>query len=140
MGYKRKFRESVTLADGTVVPSGAHVEFAITSIQNESVSSPEHFDGFRYYRMRQDPAEGHKHQFASTSETSLHFGHGKYSCPGRFMSASLIKMTLGSLLIDYEFKLSEGDRPESIHVFEFNFPNPKTRLLLKRRTERAASL
>ena len=135
VGFKRKFREAVTLNDGTFIPAGAHIEFPITSIQDSVIASADEFDGFRYYRMRQDPNEAHKHQFASTSETCLHFGHGKYSCPGRFISASLIKMTLGTLLMDYEFKLDESGRPESLHVFEFNFPNPKTKLLLRKRND-----
>ncbi|KAG2411931.1 hypothetical protein HFD88_009487 [Aspergillus terreus] len=62
---------------------GAHVEFAIVPIQHDNTCDPAVFDGLRYYRMRQTPSEAHRHQFATTSESVPHFGHGQNSCPGR---------------------------------------------------------
>lgn len=133
MGYKRKLTESITLSDGLQLPAGAHVEFAIVPIQHDNTSDPTRFDGLRYYRMRQTPSETYRHQFATTSHSVLHFGHGQNSCPGRFMASNVIKMVLGTLLTEYDFKLDRSGRPEGIHAFEYNFPSPTAHLLLRKR-------
>ncbi|KAL4905803.1 hypothetical protein BDW74DRAFT_184870 [Aspergillus multicolor] len=133
MGYKRKIMQDTTLSDGLHLPSEAHIEFAIVPIQHSSVSDPSQFDGFRYYRKRQSQAEFYRHQFATTSPADLHFGHGRNSCPGRFMASNVIKMVIGTLLTEYEFRLDCEGRPEGVKAFEFNFPSPTARLLLRRR-------
>ena len=134
MGYKRKIKTQVVLSDGLVLPAGAHIEFAIVPIQQDNTEHPEKFDALRFYRMRQTRSEAHKHQFATTSPSSLHFGHGQNSCPGRFMASNVIKMVLGTLLIEYDFKLKEGPgRPRGISAFEYNFPNPTAHLLIRKR-------
>ncbi|PWY96731.1 putative cytochrome P450 [Aspergillus sclerotioniger CBS 115572] len=139
MGYKRKIIEATQLSDGLHLPAGAHVEFAIVPIQHDSVADPTRFDGLRYYRMRQTPAEAHRHQFATTSNSVLHFGHGQNSCPGRFMASNVIKMVLGTLLTEYDFKLDQTVRPDGISAFEYNFPNPTARVLLRKKKKKAPS-
>lgn len=102
--------------------------------------NPLEFDGFRHYRKRQledDPAapevdeksrneNRHRHQFATTSETNLHFGHGRYACPGRFLAGNTIKMILSNMLLRYDFRFPGGstDRPDNVHLHEYVFPNP----------------
>ncbi|KAF2233096.1 cytochrome P450 [Viridothelium virens] len=63
------------------------------------------FEGFRNYQKRLFPGEANKHQFATISNDNLHFGHGKYSCPGRFFAANTIRVLLAKFLLDYEFDL-----------------------------------
>ncbi|EED11992.1 cytochrome P450, putative [Talaromyces stipitatus ATCC 10500] len=135
MGYKRKITENITLSDGLQLPAGAHVEFAIVPIQQDNTINSTEFDGLRYYRLRQAPSQAHRHQFATTSESVLHFGHGQNSCPGRFMASNVIKMTLGKMMLEYDFKLDQFKRPEGIHAFEYNFPNPEVHLLLRKRNQ-----
>ena len=62
---------------------------------------PSTFDPFRYSRLREDkstPENANKFQFAMTDRNSLHFGHGKYACPGRFFASNEIKILLCHLL------------------------------------------
>jgi hypothetical protein len=40
------------------------------------------FGAFRFSKLRSRPGEELKHQFISTSNTNLVFGHGKDACPG----------------------------------------------------------
>ncbi|PYH37644.1 cytochrome P450 [Aspergillus neoniger CBS 115656] len=133
MGYKRQFTDEIELSDGLHLPAGSHVEFPIVPIQHDSVEDPTRFDGLRYYRLRQNRSETYRHQFATTSPTSLHFGHGQNSCPGRFMASNIIKMVLGTLLTEFEFKLEQPGRPKGLHPFEFNFPSHSANLMLRRR-------
>ena len=126
--------EPLTLHDGLILPVGAHIEMAIVPIQRDHTENPEHFDGLRFYKKRLDPAEAHKHQFATTNAHILHFGHGKQACPGRFMASNIIKMVLGSLLLRYDFKFPEGQgRPKSLPAFEYSFPSPKGRVMFLER-------
>lgn len=134
--YHRMLRKDYKLNDGTVLRSGSHTCMAINSIQNdpENTSNPEVFDGYRYYNMRKREHEEHLHQFATTDSKSLHFGHGIYACPGRFLAALQIKIILVKLLMDYDFKFAEGQgRPENLTAYEYIFPNPEAVLLMKRR-------
>ena len=134
VGYKRKIKSALVLSDGLSLPAGAHVELPIVPIQREHTDNPDEFDALRYYRLRQTQSEKHRHQFSTTSPSSLHFGHGQNSCPGRFLASNVIKMVLGTLLIEYDFKLEGGPaRPVGISAFEYNFPSPSARLLLRKR-------
>lgn len=123
--------------DGTVIPRNAHVSMAVNAIQNdpEVTLEPETFDGLRYYKLRQHEGESHLHQFSTTEEKVLNFGHGANSCPGRFFASLEIKIILVRLIMDYEYKFPDGTgRPENLKAHEFIFPNPEGELLMRRRS------
>ncbi|KAL2038431.1 hypothetical protein N7G274_008770 [Stereocaulon virgatum] len=124
-------------ADGTVIPRNAHVSMAVNAIQNDPEVTPEPrtFDGLRYYKLRQQDCESHLHQFSTTQEKILNFGHGANSCPGRFFASLEIKIILVRLIMDYEYKFPDGKgRPENVRAHEFIFPNPEGELLMRRRS------
>lgn len=135
MGYKRRIRQPLILSDGIQLPAKAHIEFPIVEIQRENTENADTFDGLRFYKLRQNPDDAHKYQFASTSRDSLHFGHGQHSCPGRFTASIEIKMIIASLLLDYDMRFPESyeGRPKSIPAFEYIFPDPWAKILFKRR-------
>ncbi|RDL34575.1 Uncharacterized protein BP5553_07703 [Venustampulla echinocandica] len=136
LSYHRVMLEKHVLADGMVLPRGAHISMPVSAIQNdpEVTSDPEVFDGFRYYKLRQREGERHLHQFVTTQTTSLNFGHGKHACPGRFFASLEIKNILVRLIMDYDWKLEDGKgRPPNLTAHEFIFPNPEANLLMKKR-------
>ncbi|KAI0425478.1 cytochrome P450 monooxygenase [Xylaria sp. FL1042] len=144
LAFNRVVRERLELSDGTVLPVGTHFAMASDAIMHDKTKlagegDPGEFDGFRYLKLREDPADLeniHRYQFASTDNNSLHFGHGRYACPGRFFASNEIKMILGSLLLDYEFKFPDGQgRPENMSADENIFPDPGKKVLLRRRTD-----
>jgi cytochrome P450 len=103
-----------------------------------NVPNPMRFDGFRHYNNRLQPGESNRHQFATTSDKNLHFGHGKFSCPGRFFAANTIKMVISNLLLKYDFHLEGSatgsvERPENVRLHEYVFPNPEAKVSLKLR-------
>lgn len=100
-----------------------------------NIADPDVFDGFRYARLRQSSADNaNKHQFAMTDANSLHFGHGKYSCPGRFFASNEIKMILAHLLLNFDFRYPEGQgRPRNLSADENIYPDPAARLQMRRR-------
>lgn len=136
LSYHRVMLQDIVLNDGTLLPRGSHISMPVNAIQNHpSVTpNPEVFDPLRYYKLRQREGEVHLHQFATTEPEILNFGHGKYACPGRFFASLEIKNILVRLIMDYDWKLPEGQgRPENLRAHEFIFPNQKATLLMKGR-------
>ncbi|PLB51301.1 cytochrome P450 [Aspergillus steynii IBT 23096] len=136
LSMHRVLLQDAHLFDGTLLPKGAHISMAVNDIQNDPdvTPEPEKFDGFRYYRLREREGEGHLHQFSTTQERILNFGHGQNACPGRFFASLEIKIILVRLLMDYEFKFKHGNkRPENLRAHEFIFPNPDAEILMRRR-------
>lgn len=138
LSMHRVMLQNHQLSDGIVLSKGAHVSMAVNAIQNdpEVTPDPEVFDGLRYYKLRQQDGEGHLHQFSTTQERVLNFGHGANSCPGRFFASLEIKIILVRLIMDYDWKLPDGQsRPANLTAHEFIFPNPDAEIYVRKRRE-----
>ncbi|KAF3010115.1 hypothetical protein E8E14_000951 [Neopestalotiopsis sp. 37M] len=135
LSYHRVMTQAYRMDDGTYLPRGTHIAMPVQAIQNDPalIENPDVFDGFRYYRRRQDPAQTHLHQFATTEKTQLNFGHGRAACPGRFFASLEIKCILVHLIMNYDFKLAGKERPSNLRAHEFIFPNPDGELLVRER-------
>ncbi|RHZ63614.1 cytochrome P450 [Aspergillus thermomutatus] len=141
LAFNRIVSEDLTLSDGTLLPKGTHFSMPSAAILQDPSVEPDanHFDGFRYYKKRLNPEEANKHQFAMTDNNNLHFGHGKFSCPGRFFASNEIKIIMAHLLTDFEFKYPPGaSRPRNLTADENLYPDPSARLLMRRRRATAA--
>ena len=130
-------RQQLTLSDGAVLPKNTHLMMPIYPIvvDPKVTTDPMTFDGLRHYNLRQRPGELNKHQFATTSNVNMHFGHGRFACPGRFFAATSIKLFLANLLLKYDFKFddAEPERPPHLCVHEYVFPNPERKVYFKLR-------
>ncbi len=138
LSMHRVMMQNYQLSNGTMLSKGAHVSMAVNAIQNDPdvTPNPEVFDGLRYYKLRQQDGEGHLHQFSTTQEKILNFGHGANSCPGRFFASLEIKIILVRLIMDYDWKLPEGQgRPANLSAHEFVFPNPDAKIYVRERKE-----
>lgn len=138
LSMHRVMMQNYQLSDGTMLSKGAHVSMAVNAIQNDPdvTPKPEVFDGLRYYKLRQQDGQGHLHQFSTTQEKILNFGHGANSCPGRFFASLEIKIILVRLIMDYDWKLPEGQgRPANLSAHEFVFPNPDAKIYVRERKE-----
>lgn len=138
LSYHRIMLRDHMLQDSTLLPRGAHIAMPVNAIQNSVTPNPDVFDPLRYYKLRQRENEGHLHQFATTEPMVLNFGHGKYACPGRFFAALEIKSILVRLIMEFDWKLPDGeDRPENLRAHEFIFPNQEGILYMKTRSSEA---
>lgn len=136
LSMHRVMLKSHKLYDGTVLTKNAHISMAVNAIQNdpEVTPVPELFDGLRYYKLRKIDGAGHLHQFSTTQERVLNFGHGLHSCPGRFFAGLEIKILLVRLIMDYDYKLPDGKgRPANLTAHEFIYPNPDGEFLMRAR-------
>ncbi|EDP49182.1 hypothetical protein KXX16_003034 [Aspergillus fumigatus] len=113
IGMFRLAKEKVTLKDGTVVPKGTNIAFANDlRFDPEMYLEPETFDGYRFQRMREDPAKIDLAPFTKTRMSHLAFGHGKHACPGRFLACDEAKLILCHILLNYDIRAVEGSPPE----------------------------
>ncbi|KAJ5745766.1 hypothetical protein N7520_010948 [Penicillium odoratum] len=110
--------EAIPLSDGIVIPKGATIAVsAHVNLDKTIYPDPEKYDGYRFFKKRQEPGHEHKHQFVTTTRESYGFGHGLHSCPGRFFAANETKILLIHLLLKYDWKLKdEGGRPKNIEL------------------------
>ena len=128
--------KSHTLSTGELLPKFAHVSFAGVpmSMSEDYFDQAETFDGFRFERLRLNSDTNHNGlQFTSSYEGSLHFGHGRHMCPGRFMGSLISKLLLIEILQRYDLKLVEGGRPESLMFFDMDIPDPQYAILFRDR-------
>jgi ent-kaurene oxidase len=109
--------------------------FPVVPIALDSVSpDPDQFDGFRFYRERQKPGKTNLYQFAMTDKNTMHFGHGRYSCPGRFFATHTIKILMSYFILNYDIKYPEGkSRPKNFCAHEYVFPDPKAHVLIRKK-------
>ncbi|KAM7199176.1 cytochrome P450 [Rhypophila sp. PSN 637] len=139
LGFHRSVQDpkGIKLHDGAYLPKGTHICMASysTTSDPEVIPNAQEFDPLRYWRLRQSsPQEANKHQFATTSNQFLHFGHGKFSCPGRFFASNELKLLFATLLLRYEFKFAGGQtRPRCLNIDEFLFADPKAEVLMRER-------
>jgi len=107
------------------------------SLSDKYLEDAKTFDGFRFERMRRDPEKNHSGlQLNSTYEASLHFGHGRQACPGRFFGSAVAKIFLVRLLQRYDLKLAEGgSRPKNLEIMDMSVPHPACEVLFKDRVQ-----
>jgi hypothetical protein len=142
------------LPNGTILPRGTHIAFAPpyqTSIQHPPASvltSPSQpplseFHPFRYSDIRTIPGEENKHQFVTTGSEAIGFGHGHWTCPGRFFAGNEIKVVVIELLKRYDLGLgSKGEsvkdgcvRPPTLVAGTEYYPDPTATVWLKSRSK-----
>ncbi|KAI1329439.1 cytochrome P450 [Xylariaceae sp. FL0255] len=134
--YQRKAMIPITLSNGFKIPAGTIVQ-CNTNILDETPAAwgdAHAFDGFRFYRLRSNPEDANRFQFASPSYDSMQFGFGNDACPGRFFASNQIKIILAYILSHYDFKFADDvvGRPKNF-LFEVNvLADPTAKVLFKK--------
>ncbi|KAI2820521.1 hypothetical protein CBS115989_3651 [Aspergillus niger] len=110
--------EEITLSDATVIPKGASLVVSAHTMQDESIYLNAHtYDGYRFYRKRQEPGHENKHQLVMTSAEHYGFGHGVRACPGRFFATNEIKILLAHIILKYDIRFPDGQsRPANWEI------------------------
>ncbi|KAJ0311102.1 hypothetical protein COL516b_001805 [Colletotrichum fioriniae] len=95
--------------NGTRLPKGSLLAVSLEGLRDASqFENPNVFDGFRFARKRQEPGQENQWQFTSTRNEFPSFGHGQWSCPGRFLVANELKIFLAELLLRYDVGYPAG--------------------------------
>jgi len=79
----------------------------VVNFDLDLLTNPDDFDGFRYYKMRQNSSTGNlaHTQFVSANDRDRYFGYGKHACPGRFFAANELKVILAQIILGYDIMM-----------------------------------
>ena len=136
VGFHRMVQsQPITLSDGNILPVGTHICTPTYEITRDPDIIPnQEYDGLRYYKLRQNAENENAVLFTTTDKTHMHFGHGRYACPGRFFASNVMKIILTECLLRYDFKFLEGQgRPKNLNADEILYAHPSTKLMVRKR-------
>ncbi|KAK7060436.1 hypothetical protein VNI00_001201 [Paramarasmius palmivorus] len=108
-----------TFSTGQTVPAGTMISCPVLSVQTDEAlyEDGKKFKPWRFYDMRDEEEEGHKHSLPSTRPEYITFGHGKSACPGRFFAAYELKAMLAHIVTTYDIKFEDGQRkPANVYI------------------------
>ncbi|PRP86150.1 hypothetical protein PROFUN_03137 [Planoprotostelium fungivorum] len=127
--------EGYTFSDGTHVPCGVTISAASGGLHRDErvYEKPEEFMPFRFAEMRDEEGEGSKHQMVATSNEYLPFGHGRHACPGRFFAVNELKAMMSYVLLNYDVKTIDGQRPKNSYFGTAVVPHTTAELLIRKR-------
>nr|AOC89099.1 cytochrome P450 monooxygenase [Fusarium lunulosporum] len=130
----REAQSDITLSDGTFIPKGHQIAVSCHNMRDGRIyENPEKWDGYRFFRERQQSAREDKVQLSSTSVEHMGFGYGEHACPGRFFAAKQVKIVMMYLLLNYEWKIPEGPEPQLMAWCTTWVTDPDYEVLMRRK-------
>ncbi|KXS99916.1 hypothetical protein AC578_898 [Pseudocercospora eumusae] len=138
-------KDGIDLGDGLRVPCGVRIAAPSVAIHRDEhfYGNAYEYDAFRFSRGREqgggEKADVDKRSqgMVTTSESFLAFGGGRQACPGRFFASQEMKLMLAYIVMNYDVKLP-GPRPQIYDFKHASVPDPKSQLMIRRRTPQAA--
>lgn len=100
---------------------------------------PQRFDGLRFYRSggNEDTNSSGIQDYTGIEPGNLSWGNGRFTCPGRWYAAVMIKLIVARLLLDHDVSFPPGqtERPRNGKYDTDIHPSfGQTIVLTKRRT------
>lgn len=132
----RTAEETIHLKDGPSIRKGQKVAISSHSMWDDSIyPDAQQFNGYRFYNMRQESGKHASAQFVSTSANHLGFGHGAHACPGRFFASTEVKVALCHILLKYDIKLVDTERPQIYQIGTSLYTDPLAHLAVRKRQD-----
>ncbi|KAK7038539.1 cytochrome P450 [Favolaschia claudopus] len=131
----RRALKDYTLSNGVTLPAGTLIGLPIMAQQHDEqiYENGDSFDPFRYARMKETAEEGSNIQMTTTSTDFLLFGLGRRACPGRFLAVTELKLIMSHILLNYDFKVKDGVRPDNTWIAVAGSANPTAEVLFRKR-------
>ncbi|KAI9728824.1 MAG: hypothetical protein M1834_007211 [Cirrosporium novae-zelandiae] len=132
----RRTTKDFKFSNGLRIPEGNFIFTPNAPVLFDQTYYPnaDQFDGFRFYKMREQPEQTNNHTFVSTNPKYLQFGDGRHTCPGRYMAADEIRMMLAYMLINYDITTeNNGPRPGNTFFKKILFPDMKAHIMIRKR-------
>lgn len=94
---------------------------------------PWHFDGLRFYKTDEDGDLGSmstQQEYTGIEPGNLFWGNGRFTCPGRWYAATMIKLIVANLLLGYDISFPPGqtERPANTKYDTEVHPDSSKRL------------
>lgn len=132
---RRTALADTTLFGGTFLRRGSDIMVAGLGHWDPDIyERSNEWDGWRFYRLRQQPGNENAYQAVVTSEQHVvAFGHGQLACPGRFFAVNEIKVTMTHMLMKYDWKMVPGTTPRVRSMATQLFADSQARIEVRRR-------
>ena len=125
---------NLRLPKGTMITAPA----AAIATDPDTFQDAATFDGYRYYRMREEHKSSARSLVLGMSTIdSLGFGLGNQACPGRFLAVNNLKLMLARLVTGWDLSLEsrgeeyKGPRP-IVDYNDFSVVPPQYQLRLRK--------
>jgi cytochrome P450 len=111
------------------IPYGTRMEVPMHAIHTDPLNyaNPNEFEPFRFAQ------KGSRKPLVTLDDTFLSFGYSRHACPGRWFGAHLMKVMIAYLLMEYDFELLDGVKPEMLEVMEFSLPKMGEKIKFRKR-------
>lgn len=140
VGFDRKVMSPVELSDGkTVLPRGASIVIPGGPMSRDSAfyDDARRFDGLRFYRPDEDDmgSTNTQRDYTGIEPGNLSWGNGRFTCPGRWYAAAMIKLIIANLLLGYDISFPPGqtERPPNAKYDTEVHPDFEQKIVLRKR-------
>lgn len=133
----------ITLNDGTRIPKGTYICMAAGSMATDPrfYDDPKTFSPSRFYAasptIKDDSGENNRRnlEFLGTEAGNIHWGSGRFTCPGRWYASAMMKVFLAQVIKKYDVKFPAGqkERLPNVYMDIMVEPNPKQSVLFRLR-------
>ncbi|KAI3395981.1 hypothetical protein diail_551 [Diaporthe ilicicola] len=105
---EREVLEDVTLSENIHLKRGT-ATMVMPRLRDPTLyEKPDEYDGYRFYRLRQEDGKDKAAQLVAVTPDFMAFGFGSHACPGRFFAAHEVKLVMCHMLLNYEWKVADG--------------------------------
>ncbi|KAK6851853.1 hypothetical protein PG995_011978 [Apiospora arundinis] len=125
-----------------IAPQGSYltINAADRHLDPDLYPDPTRFDAFRFAQVHEGQGKETNQEYlqarrlgmTSTSKDFLAFGHGRHSCPGRFLVEQMLKMLMAYMLMQYDIEYLPA-RPENFVLGPINVPPPSATIKVRRK-------
>lgn len=110
----------IELSDGkTVLPRGAYIAMLGGPMSRDETfyDDPLQFNGLRWYRSTEEEKKANPEEdYTGIESGSIIWGHGRFTCPGRWLAAVMIKLILANLLLHYDVSFPDGQKERPLNA------------------------
>jgi cytochrome P450 len=141
--FQRIATSTFALHDGTIISEGTCISMPAgpMAMDPEYYSNPRKFSATRFCTPDntglERSGEGFHRvlEFVDTENGNLHWGHGRFTCPGRWYASAVMKLMLAKIIENFDAKFPEGQskRMPNVYMDLIVEPNPKQVVLFRSR-------
>lgn len=109
----------IQLSDGNILPRDAVVAGpgGCMSRDPQFYNEPQRFDGLRFYRGYSEDCGSSSipKDYVSIEPGNLSWGKGRFTCPGRWYAAVMLKLIIAKLLLEYDVSFPQGQKERPLN-------------------------
>ena len=139
MSFDRLALTPITLSTGITIPRGTYICMAAGNMAKDASfypsPSPTVFSPERFYSAPETSRKGKNIDFVSTETGNVHWGSGRFTCPGRWYASAMMKVVIALIVSKYDVKFPKGqvERLPNVYMDVLVEPNPGQAVLCRRR-------